>query len=77
MSPDRIVLGYNAVDNDYFETRSTHIRSVADDKRRAYDLPDRYFLVVGRMVPEKNLSRLVDAYARFFEPGLGGDEQPS
>jgi glycosyltransferase involved in cell wall biosynthesis len=33
--------------------------------RSAYGLPERYFLSLGRMVEKKNLSTLVEAYARF------------
>ena len=33
--------------------------------RKAYGLPERYFLSLGRMVEKKNLSTLVEAYARF------------
>ena len=35
------------------------------DYRKAYGLPKRYFLSLGRMVEKKNLSTLVEAYARF------------
>ena len=35
------------------------------DYRKAYGLPERYFLSLGRMVEKKNLSTLVEAYARF------------
>jgi glycosyltransferase involved in cell wall biosynthesis len=35
------------------------------DYRSAYGLPERYFLSLGRMVEKKNLSTLVEAYARF------------
>jgi glycosyltransferase involved in cell wall biosynthesis len=35
------------------------------DFRKTYGLPQRYFLSLGRMVEKKNLSTLVEAYARF------------
>jgi glycosyltransferase involved in cell wall biosynthesis len=35
------------------------------DYRKAYGLPERYFLSLGRMVEKKNLSTLIEAYARF------------
>lgn len=35
------------------------------DLRQIYGLPARYFLSLGRMVEKKNLSTLVEAYARF------------
>ncbi len=60
---ERIKLGYNAVDTDHFA-------AMADTARRSPDgrlgLPDRlYFIAVSRFVPEKNLVRLISAYARY------------
>ena len=37
------------------------------DYRKAYGLPERYFLSLGRMVEKKNLSTIVEAYARYAE----------
>ena len=50
------------------------------DYRKAYGLPERYFLSLGRMVEKKNLSTLVEAYARFAREsvekhGAGSSEQ--
>jgi glycosyltransferase involved in cell wall biosynthesis len=39
--------------------------STGQSVRSAYGLPQRYFLSLGRMVEKKNLSTLVEAYARF------------
>ena len=39
--------------------------STRQSVRSAYGLPERYFLSLGRMVEKKNLSTLVEAYARF------------
>jgi glycosyltransferase involved in cell wall biosynthesis len=39
--------------------------STQQSLRSAYGLPQRYFLSLGRMVEKKNLSTLVEAYARF------------
>jgi glycosyltransferase involved in cell wall biosynthesis len=39
--------------------------STGQSFRSAYGLPQRYFLSLGRMVEKKNLSTLVEAYARF------------
>ncbi len=63
MPPDRVALGYNAVDNDYF----------ASEARRAHQSPAGrsglprvpYFLTVCRYVPEKNLIGLVRAFAHY------------
>ena len=40
------------------------------DYRKAYGLPERYFLSLGRMVEKKNLSTLVEAYARFARASI-------
>ena len=37
------------------------------DYRKAYGLPERFFLSLGRMVEKKNLATLVSAYARYAE----------
>jgi len=60
---ERIVVGYDAVDNDYFWRRSEVARTQRDVVRRRNGLPNQYFLNVGRMVEKKNLGVLVDAYA--------------
>jgi 1,2-diacylglycerol 3-alpha-glucosyltransferase len=60
LHPDRVVLGYNAVDNERFA-------ALADARRtRVTEMPERpYFLAVSRFVPEKNLLCLIDAYALY------------
>jgi glycosyltransferase involved in cell wall biosynthesis len=63
MAPGRIALGYNAVDNAYYAEAARRWRDAPDGRK---GLPDRpYFLTVCRFVPEKNLVRLVEAYARY------------
>jgi glycosyltransferase involved in cell wall biosynthesis len=37
------------------------------DYRKAYGLPERYFLSLGRMVEKKNLATLISAYARYAQ----------
>ncbi|MBE2179862.1 MAG: glycosyltransferase family 4 protein [Chthoniobacterales bacterium] len=77
----KIFTGYDAVDNGFFSARADEaLRMEHDAKhlstlnsqhstkqgpRSACGLPERYFLNLGRMVPKKNLSTLVEAYARF------------
>jgi glycosyltransferase involved in cell wall biosynthesis len=61
MPAERIALGYNAVDNDFFAKQAHAWRL---DPLGRSGLPDAgYFLVVCRFVPEKNLIRLVKAFA--------------
>ncbi len=70
MPTDHIALGYNAVDNAYFARAARRWR---DDPTGRTGLPDApYFLTVCRFVPEKNLVRLVQAFAR-YRRSAGGD----
>src|SRR5262249_7394953 len=60
---DRIALGYNAVDNDAFARAADAARRAPEGRR---GLPAaRYFLAVNRFVPEKNLPRLIAAFAEY------------
>lgn len=50
--------------------------SGVSDFHRAYGLPRRYFLNLGRMVPKKNLAALVAAYGRYCDKWrMEGDER--
>lgn len=63
MPEERIVLGYNAVDHDDYRRRADAYRCDPDGRR---GLPERpYFVAVGRFVAEKNLPRLVRAFATY------------
>lgn len=62
---DRIFTGYDVVDNDYFMHASQHVRQASSDWREKLALPDKYFLVVARLVPKKNLMCLLRAYHRY------------
>ncbi len=68
MPRERIALGYNAVDGEQFAAEAQAFR---DSSSAREGLPERpYFLAVNRFVPEKNLARLVQAFARYRnEPG--------
>jgi len=57
----------NAVDNRLFAEIAGQVRQNAADYRRKLSLPSRYFLFVGRLVPEKGVFDLLDAYARLDE----------
>jgi glycosyltransferase involved in cell wall biosynthesis len=65
MHRDRIALGYNAVDNAYYAARAEAARRDPYGRRGLPRSP--YFLAVNRFVPEKNLARLVQAFARYRE----------
>jgi glycosyltransferase involved in cell wall biosynthesis len=63
MSADRIAFGYDVVDNDRFGHLADAARSLPEGRM---GLPQRpYFLAVSRFVPEKNLARLVAAFASY------------
>ena len=69
MPPERIAFGYNAVDHDAFARRADAARCSSDGRA---SLPDRpYFLATNRFVPEKNLVRLVEAFARYRDDATG------
>jgi glycosyltransferase involved in cell wall biosynthesis len=64
---ERIFIGYDAVDNDYFFQRANDIRSRQDETRVRYGLPKHYFLSLGRFVAKKNLGMLLRAYRKFLD----------
>jgi glycosyltransferase involved in cell wall biosynthesis len=67
--PDRMVFcAPNAVDNEFFASQSAFVGSTS----QADHLPDRFFLYVGRLVPEKGVFDLLAAY-RKLTPALRKD----
>jgi glycosyltransferase involved in cell wall biosynthesis len=63
MPRDRIVLGYNAVDNDALARAAATARR---DAMGRWGLPAApYFLAVSRFVPEKNLPLLIAAFGAY------------
>jgi 1,2-diacylglycerol 3-alpha-glucosyltransferase len=56
MPRDRIAIVGNCVDNNFFSSRTHAIRSEGGER-----VPP-YFLFVGRLIPEKNVSGLLEAY---------------
>lgn len=64
---DRILTGYDAIDNDYFTIWADHGREQSAVLRCQYDLPEHYFLSLGRFVAKKNLSTLIRAYSSFVK----------
>jgi glycosyltransferase involved in cell wall biosynthesis len=63
MRRDRITYGYNAIDNAFFADRAEIARNDPNARERIPARP--YFLAINRFVPEKNLERLVRAFARY------------
>ena len=71
MPRERIALGYNAVDNDALRAPGRGRPPKLRRARRACPRPP-YFLAVNRFAPEKNLVRLVRAFARYRAAAAGG-----
>ncbi|MDQ2711846.1 MAG: glycosyltransferase family 4 protein, partial [Acidobacteriota bacterium] len=64
---DRIAGFYDVVDNDFFRERSEAIRKHSDPAD--FDLPEQYFLYVGRLAEEKNLCGLLRSYFEYRHAG--------
>lgn len=62
--PESITLAPNAVDNAGFAGQSESIRARASEFRQRIGLPPRFVLYVGRLVPQKGVFDLLDAYGR-------------
>jgi glycosyltransferase involved in cell wall biosynthesis len=67
MQQDRIVPGYDVVDNDYFSSCAQRCRHEYDGIQNLNSPP--YFLFVGRLAPEKNVSTLLDAFGLYRDCG--------
>jgi len=84
---DRIRLGYNTVDNNYFASGTAAVRDNADRFRDELSLPRRFFFACTRFLERKNVDGLLRAYAVYRaqtrdEPwGLviagSGDQKPA
>jgi glycosyltransferase involved in cell wall biosynthesis len=59
---DSISVAPNAVDNDWFRARAESVRENSSDFRAKLALPARFLLFVGRLVPEKGVFDLLEAY---------------
>jgi glycosyltransferase involved in cell wall biosynthesis len=71
MPRDRITLGYNAVDNAAMARAAAAARRAPEGRPGLPAAP--YFLAVSRFVPEKNLPRLIAAFAAYRRASAGGD----
>jgi 1,2-diacylglycerol 3-alpha-glucosyltransferase len=59
----------NAVDNNFFAAQAQNTRTHAAEFRKKLKLPSRFILFVGRLVAEKGVFDLLEAYAK-LESGL-------
>jgi 1,2-diacylglycerol 3-alpha-glucosyltransferase len=62
---ERIVYGWDAIDNSKFSRRASDNRDKIQETRQKWSLPDNYFLFVGRLIKQKNLPRLLNAYKTY------------
>jgi 1,2-diacylglycerol 3-alpha-glucosyltransferase len=67
--PDRIWRVGNVVDNEHFWAGAAAAREEAPRLRRELGLPERFFLCVGRLAPEKNLGMLLASFASYRQAG--------
>ena len=65
LARERILVGYDVVDNAYFAERSLAVRWQAKNYRRRLGLRQPFFLTVCRFIPKKNLAWLVEAYRHY------------
>lgn len=63
----RIFTGYDVVDNEHFAKAAAAARALPEAARKRQPLIPRapFFLAVTRFLPRKNVSLLLDAYARY------------
>ncbi|SRR5579883_154086 len=64
---DRIFLGYDAIDNDYFAERAQLARlDPSSARQRQPQIPAKpYFIAVTRLLKRKNVYRLLEAFADY------------
>lgn len=64
VSEEVIFTAPNAVDNTFFATQAEKVKRDPAAYRERFGLPQRFILFVGRLVPEKGVFDLVEAYAK-------------
>ncbi len=62
---DRIFFGLDVVNNNWFAEKAKEVRAKEGSRRPRYELPEKYFLGIGRQVPKKNWSTLIEAYSKY------------
>jgi 1,2-diacylglycerol 3-alpha-glucosyltransferase len=70
MHENHVFYGYDAVDNDYFQSNAELIRLNRQTFLDKHQLPETYFLVSCRFIPKKNLHKLLEAY-NWYVRGCG------
>ena len=70
-SEQQLVYGLDAVDNDWYALGSDEARRNQKELRLRLELPQRYFLFVGRLIKRKGLETLLAAYRKYRENAVG------
>jgi glycosyltransferase involved in cell wall biosynthesis len=68
---ERIIFGVDVVDNEYFMKQAELVHHKEPEIRDALQLPDNYFLFVGRILPRKGIEILLKAYKQYRETAKG------
>jgi 1,2-diacylglycerol 3-alpha-glucosyltransferase len=67
-APERIARFYDVVDNRFYQEQADRARKFP--RLRAFSgLPEKYFLYVGRLAPEKNIDGCLRAFAAYRRSG--------
>lgn len=69
---ERIVPGYDVVDNRHFADGAAKARGEAAGMGKKYGLPGAYFLASARFITKKNLNGLLEAYRRYRDAAGAG-----
>jgi glycosyltransferase involved in cell wall biosynthesis len=69
VSKKRIFNIRNVVDNQRIKEHAEKVRKNGVEKRKEFGLPKKYFLYVGRLSYEKNLTTLIDAFWDYRKSG--------
>jgi glycosyltransferase involved in cell wall biosynthesis len=74
LARERVFLGYDVVDNDYFSAKSKKLKTETPklENENPSELPEKYFLASARFIEKKNLARLIRAYAEYRKKAEGG-----
>jgi 1,2-diacylglycerol 3-alpha-glucosyltransferase len=75
MPAERVFLGYDAVENEYFSRKAEEVRGQKSEFSNKYGLPEKYFLASARFVEKKNLPRLLQAYALYRQKAESGTKK--
>jgi glycosyltransferase involved in cell wall biosynthesis len=63
---DRILFGVDVVDNEYFSQKAELARQKKVEIMKRYQMPENYFLFVGRFLPRKGIETLIESYRKYL-----------